>query len=97
MVRAHIEAIQVAIDLYAEAAFGNCEFCLNKPHSIGPSRSGATSITVSGAVLFYHILFVRCSRSVLELQPAKASTVVGRRGVYSTRNASPPSEVRRLV
>jgi hypothetical protein len=37
--RAHIEAIQVSIDQYAEAAFGNREFFLNKPHSIGPSRS----------------------------------------------------------
>lgn len=35
----HVEAIQVAIDQYAEAAFGNREFFLNKPHSIGPSRS----------------------------------------------------------
>ena len=33
--RAHIEAIQVSIDQYAEAAFGNREFFLNKPHSIG--------------------------------------------------------------
>lgn len=33
--RAHIEAIQVAIDQYAEAAYGNREFFLNKPHSIG--------------------------------------------------------------
>lgn len=36
----HIEAIQVAIDQYAEAALGNREFFLNKPHSIGGSRSG---------------------------------------------------------
>jgi hypothetical protein len=33
--RAHVEAIQVAIDQYAEAALGNREFFLNKPHSIG--------------------------------------------------------------
>lgn len=33
--RPHIEAIQVAIDQYAEAAYGNREFFLNKPHSIG--------------------------------------------------------------
>ena len=33
--RAHIEAIQVAIDQYAEAALGNREFLLSKPHSIG--------------------------------------------------------------
>jgi hypothetical protein len=35
----HIEAIQVAIDQYAEAALGNREFFLNKPHSIGGSRN----------------------------------------------------------
>ena len=35
--RMHIEAIQVAIDQYAEAALGNREFFLNKPHSIGGS------------------------------------------------------------
>ncbi|APG15034.1 hypothetical protein MA20_44380 [Bradyrhizobium japonicum] len=33
--RMHIEAIQVAIGQYAEAALGNREFFLNKPHSIG--------------------------------------------------------------
>jgi hypothetical protein len=38
--RMHIEAIQVASDQYAEAALGNREFFLNKPHSIGGSRSG---------------------------------------------------------
>jgi hypothetical protein len=37
--RMHIEAIQVAIDQYAEAALGNREFFLNKPHSIGGSRN----------------------------------------------------------
>lgn len=31
----HVQAIQVAIDQYAEAALGNREFFLNKPHSIG--------------------------------------------------------------
>ncbi|WP_247295558.1 hypothetical protein [Bradyrhizobium sp. 179] len=36
--RANIEAIQVAIDQYAEAAMGNREFFLNKPYSIGGSR-----------------------------------------------------------
>ena len=35
----HIEAIQVAIDQYAEAALGNREFFLNKPHSIGGGRN----------------------------------------------------------
>jgi hypothetical protein len=33
--RQHVQAIQVAIDQYAEAALGNREFFLNKPHSIG--------------------------------------------------------------
>jgi hypothetical protein len=32
----HVQAIQVAIDQYAEAALR--EFFLNKPHSIGGSR-----------------------------------------------------------
>ncbi|MHB0767046.1 hypothetical protein ACYCVF_15550 [Bradyrhizobium sp. 1.29L] len=36
--RAQVEAIQVAIDQYAEAAMGNREFFLNMPHSIGGSR-----------------------------------------------------------
>jgi len=39
--RMHIEAIQVAIDQYAEAALGNREFFLNKPHSIGDNRRSA--------------------------------------------------------
>ena len=39
--RAHVEAIIVAIDQYAEAATGNREYFLNKPYSIGGrSRSG---------------------------------------------------------
>jgi hypothetical protein len=38
--RAHVEAIIVAIDQYAEAATGNREYFLNKPHSIGPNRKG---------------------------------------------------------
>jgi len=37
--RMHVEAIQVAIDQYAEAALGNREFFLNKPHSIGGRNS----------------------------------------------------------
>ncbi len=32
---AQLEAIRVDIDQYAEAALGNREFFLNKPHSIG--------------------------------------------------------------
>jgi hypothetical protein len=35
----HVQAIIVAIDQYAEAALGNREFFLNKPHSIGGKRS----------------------------------------------------------
>ena len=35
---AHVQAIIVAIDQYAEAATGNREYFLNKPHSIGGSR-----------------------------------------------------------
>jgi hypothetical protein len=34
----HVQAIIVAIDQYAEAALGNREFFLNKPHGIGGSR-----------------------------------------------------------
>jgi hypothetical protein len=34
----HVQAIIVSIDQYAESAFGNREFFLNKPHSIGGSR-----------------------------------------------------------
>jgi hypothetical protein len=33
----HVQAIIVAIDQYAEAALGNREFFLNKPHGIGGS------------------------------------------------------------
>ena len=37
----HVQAIIVAIDQYAEAATGNRDFFLNKPHSIGGhKRSG---------------------------------------------------------
>jgi hypothetical protein len=38
--RAHVEAIMVSIDQYAEAATGNREYFLNKPHSIGPNGKG---------------------------------------------------------
>jgi hypothetical protein len=31
----HVQAIMVAIDQYAEAATGNRDYFLNKPHSIG--------------------------------------------------------------
>lgn len=34
----HVQAISVAIDQYAEKAFGNRDFFLNPPHSIGGSR-----------------------------------------------------------
>ncbi|MCC8952893.1 hypothetical protein H8B02_05265 [Bradyrhizobium sp. Pear77] len=33
----HVQAVQVAIDQYAEAAHGNREFFLNRPYSIGPT------------------------------------------------------------
>jgi len=36
----HVQAIIVAIDQYAEAATGNRNYFLNKPHSIGPNRKG---------------------------------------------------------
>jgi hypothetical protein len=37
----HVQAIIVAIDQYAEAATGNREFFLNKPHSLaGKPRQG---------------------------------------------------------
>jgi hypothetical protein len=31
----HVQAITVAIDQYAEAALGNRNYFLNRPHSIG--------------------------------------------------------------
>jgi hypothetical protein len=31
----HVQAITIAIDQYAEAALGNRNYFLNKPHSIG--------------------------------------------------------------
>ena len=34
----HVQAIMVSIDQYAEAATGNREYFLNKPHSIGPGK-----------------------------------------------------------
>ena len=36
----HVQAILVAIDQYAEAATGNREYFLNKPHGIGGSHRG---------------------------------------------------------
>ncbi|NPU11363.1 hypothetical protein HL666_11350 [Bradyrhizobium sp. 83002] len=36
----HAQAIMVAIDQYAEAATGNRDYFLSKPHSIGGSRGG---------------------------------------------------------
>jgi hypothetical protein len=35
----HVQAIIVSIDQYAEAALGNRNYFLNKPHSIGGSRN----------------------------------------------------------
>ncbi|WP_316187964.1 MULTISPECIES: hypothetical protein [unclassified Bradyrhizobium] len=37
---AHVQVIIVSIDQYAEAATGNRDYFLNKPHSIGGSRKG---------------------------------------------------------
>jgi hypothetical protein len=34
----HVQAIIVSIDQYAEAATGNRQFFLNKPHSAGEDR-----------------------------------------------------------
>jgi hypothetical protein len=34
----HVQAINVAIDQYAESALGNRDFFLNRPHSIGGNR-----------------------------------------------------------
>ncbi len=34
----HVQAIIVSIDQYAEAATGNRDYFLNKPHSIGGTR-----------------------------------------------------------
>lgn len=34
----HVQAIIVSIDQHAEAATGNRDYFLNKPHSIGGSR-----------------------------------------------------------
>ena len=36
----HVQAIIVAIDQYAEAALGNRDYFLNRPHSIGGARKG---------------------------------------------------------
>ncbi|MCK1360350.1 hypothetical protein [Bradyrhizobium sp. 199] len=38
---AHVQAIIVAIDQYAEAATGNREYFLNKPVSIGDTRKAS--------------------------------------------------------
>jgi hypothetical protein len=35
----HVQAITVAINQYAEAALGNCDYFLNKPYSIGGGRN----------------------------------------------------------
>ena len=36
----HVQAIIVSIDQYAEAALGNRDYFLNKPHGIGGGRKG---------------------------------------------------------
>jgi hypothetical protein len=38
----HVQAIIVAIDQYAEAALGNRDFFLNKPHGIGGGKNDHT-------------------------------------------------------
>jgi hypothetical protein len=35
----HVQAIIVSIDQYAEAALGNREYFLNKPHGMGGGRN----------------------------------------------------------
>jgi hypothetical protein len=35
----HVQAIIISIDQYAEAALGNREYFLNKPHGIGGGRN----------------------------------------------------------
>jgi hypothetical protein len=35
----HVQAINVAIDQYAEMALGNREYFLNRPHGIGGGRN----------------------------------------------------------
>ena len=35
----HVQAIIVSIDQYAEAALGNRDYFLNKPHGIGGGRN----------------------------------------------------------
>jgi hypothetical protein len=42
----HVQAIMVAIDQYAEAATGNREYFLNKPHSIGGPESPGTLLSM---------------------------------------------------
>jgi hypothetical protein len=37
---AHVQAIIVAIDQYAEAALGNRNYCLNRPYGIGGKSDG---------------------------------------------------------
>jgi hypothetical protein len=39
----HVQAIIVSIDQYAEAATGNRDFFLSKPHSLAGSRRGDLS------------------------------------------------------
>jgi hypothetical protein len=40
----HVQALQVAIDQYAEAALGNRDFFLNKPQGTGPRIPSQTDI-----------------------------------------------------
>jgi hypothetical protein len=44
----HVQAIMVLIDQYAEAATGNRDYFLDKPHSISGSRSKGDAPLIQG-------------------------------------------------
>jgi hypothetical protein len=44
----HVQAIVVAIDQYAEAALGNRNYFLNRPHSIGGKRKDPFAVSIRG-------------------------------------------------
>jgi hypothetical protein len=60
----HVQAIIVAIDQCAEAATGNREYFLNKPHSIGGVGRAATFLSLLGCG---PIFFVQAARYNLEV------------------------------
>ena len=45
---AHVQAIIVAIDQYAEAALGNRSYFLNKPYGVGGGRSERRAVIGRG-------------------------------------------------